>query len=139
MHQALAGSDTTSKQALQSRSASCGKLHINHRNWSAIVEAVGDGCWAPCRANCAEIKSVVCARRDVFKAGASLYGVADLELLAQDTHKFESRYLDGLIGPYPEKKDVYVARSPIHAIDKFDQPIAFFQVSTGILRVWPGV
>ena len=41
--------------------------------------------------------------RDVFKAGASYFGVSDLEALARDTHKFESRYLDGLVGPYPER------------------------------------
>src|SRR5262249_40947157 len=50
----------------------------------------------------------VLAFRDTFAAGASHYGVADLEALATDTHKFESRYLDGLIGPYPEDRDVYV-------------------------------
>ncbi len=67
--------------------------------------------------------------RDVFSAGASLYGVADCELLAQETHKFESRYLDGLIGPYPEKKDIYRQRSPIHSVDKFKAPVILFQVS----------
>lgn len=67
-------------------------------------------------------------RRDVFSAGASLYGVADCELLAQETHKFESRYLDGLIGPYPQDKDVYIKRSPIHSLDSFKAPIIFFQV-----------
>lgn len=67
--------------------------------------------------------------RDVFSAGASHYGVADLELLAQETHKFESRYLDQLIGPYPAEKKVYEERSPIHALDKFTAPTAFFQVS----------
>ena len=51
---------------------------------------------------------------DVFKAGASYYGISDIEVLARDTHKFESRYLDSLIGPYPAAKDSYVARSPIH-------------------------
>ena len=56
----------------------------------------------------------VLAFRDTFAAGASHYGVADLEALATETHKFESRYLDSLIGPYPEARDVYVARSPIH-------------------------
>ena len=75
-----------------------------------------------------ENDDVLCCR-DVFSAGASHYGVADLELLAQETHKFESRYLDQLIGPYPAEKQVYVDRSPIHALDKFTAPTAFFQVS----------
>lgn len=65
--------------------------------------------------------------RDVFKAGASHYGVSNLEALAQDTHKFESRYLDGLIGPYPERKDLYEARSPINAVDRLSCPVIFFQ------------
>ena len=68
--------------------------------------------------------------RKVFSAGASLYGVADCELLAQETHKFESRYLDGLIGPYPEKKEVYKQRSPIHSVDKFSAPVILFQASS---------
>jgi dipeptidyl aminopeptidase/acylaminoacyl peptidase len=67
------------------------------------------------------------AFRDTFAAGASHYGVADLEALATETHKFESRYLDGLIGPYPAARDVYVARSPIHHVDGFDRPLAVFQ------------
>jgi dipeptidyl aminopeptidase/acylaminoacyl peptidase len=69
----------------------------------------------------------VLAFRDTFAAGASHYGVADLEALATETHKFESRYLDGLIGPYPARRDVYVARSPIHHVDGFDRPLAVFQ------------
>ncbi|MGH9210879.1 MAG: prolyl oligopeptidase family serine peptidase [Acidimicrobiales bacterium] len=67
------------------------------------------------------------AFRDTFAAGASHYGVADLEALATDTHKFESRYLDGLIGPYPDARDVYVARSPIHHVAGIDRPLAVFQ------------
>lgn len=67
--------------------------------------------------------------RDIFKAGASFYGVSDLEALARDTHKFEARYLDSLIGPYPERKDLYVARSPIHAISQLNCPVIFFQGS----------
>ncbi|HSF72380.1 MAG TPA: S9 family peptidase, partial [Microcoleus sp.] len=65
--------------------------------------------------------------RDVFKAGASYYGVSDLEALATDTHKFEARYLDGLIGSYPERKDLYVARSPIHSAKRLSCPVIFFQ------------
>jgi len=65
--------------------------------------------------------------RDVFKAGASYFGVSDLELLAKDTHKFESHYLDSLIGPYPERRDLYVQRSPIHFTDRLSCPIIFFQ------------
>ncbi|MGF1538547.1 MAG: S9 family peptidase [Elainellaceae cyanobacterium] len=65
--------------------------------------------------------------RDTFKAGASLYGVSDAEALAQDTHKFESRYLDSLIGPYPAEKARYVERSPIHAADRLSCPVIFLQ------------
>jgi dipeptidyl aminopeptidase/acylaminoacyl peptidase len=65
--------------------------------------------------------------RDVFAAGASHFGVADAEALARDTHKFESRYLDGLIGPYPAARDVYVERSPIHHTDRLDRPMVLFQ------------
>jgi dipeptidyl aminopeptidase/acylaminoacyl peptidase len=67
------------------------------------------------------------AFHDVFTAGASHFGVADLAALAADTHKFESRYLDTLIGPWPEARDVYDARSPIHHTDGFHQPMAVFQ------------
>lgn len=70
--------------------------------------------------------------RDVFAAGASLYGVADAELLAQHTHKFESRYLDLLIGPYPEAKALYVERSPIHKAKNIKAPLILFQVSLGL-------
>jgi dipeptidyl aminopeptidase/acylaminoacyl peptidase len=67
------------------------------------------------------------AFRDVFKAGASYYGVSDLEALATDTHKFESRYLDHLIGPYPEQRDLYLARSPVYHVDGLNCPVIFFQ------------
>jgi dipeptidyl aminopeptidase/acylaminoacyl peptidase len=65
--------------------------------------------------------------RDRFKAGASHYGVSDCEALAKETHKFESRYLDGLIGPYPERADLYRERSAIHHVDRLSCPIIFFQ------------
>ena len=64
---------------------------------------------------------------DTFKAGCSLYGIGDLQTLATDTHKFESRYLDALIGPWPETKDIYLDRSPINHIDKLNCPVIFFQ------------
>jgi dipeptidyl aminopeptidase/acylaminoacyl peptidase len=64
---------------------------------------------------------------DVFRAGASYYGISDVEVLARDTHKFESRYLDSLIGPYPAAKDLYVARSPIHFTDRLSSALILFQ------------
>jgi dipeptidyl aminopeptidase/acylaminoacyl peptidase len=64
---------------------------------------------------------------DTFKAGASLYGIGDLETLASDTHKFESRYLDSLIGPYPERRDIYLERSPIHHAEGLNCPVIFLQ------------
>lgn len=65
--------------------------------------------------------------KDVFNAGVSLYGIGDLETLASDTHKFEARYLDTLIGPYPELKQRYIERSPIHFAEKITCPILVFQ------------
>jgi dipeptidyl aminopeptidase/acylaminoacyl peptidase len=64
---------------------------------------------------------------NVFKAGASYYGVSDLEALAIDTHKFEARYLDRLIGKYPEDRAIYQERSPINFCDRLSCPVIFFQ------------
>ncbi|MGE5674384.1 MAG: alpha/beta hydrolase family protein, partial [Mycobacterium leprae] len=64
---------------------------------------------------------------DIFRAGVSFFGVSDLESLAQDTHKFESRYLDRLVGPYPESRELYRSRSPIHFTDRLSCPVIFFQ------------
>ena len=64
---------------------------------------------------------------EVFNAGASYYGISDLEMMARDTHKFESRYLDTLVGPYPAKQDLYRARSPIHFVDRLSSPLILFQ------------
>lgn len=65
--------------------------------------------------------------REVFAAGCSLYGVADLEALARDTHKFEARYLDSLVGPWPARSDRYTARSPIHHIEDLECPLIILQ------------
>ncbi|MGQ0576802.1 MAG: S9 family peptidase [Pseudonocardia sp.] len=64
-----------------------------------------------------------------FAAGADHFGVADLEALARDTHKFESRYLDGLVGPYPAAREVYVERSPISHVERFTRPLVVLQGS----------
>ena len=64
---------------------------------------------------------------DVFRAGASFYGISDLEALARDTHKFESRYLDRLVGPWPEQAERYRQRSPIHSAERLSCPVIFFQ------------
>ncbi len=64
---------------------------------------------------------------DLFRAGASYYGISDLESLARDTHKFEAHYLDYLLGPYPAKRQVYHDRSPVHFTAQLSCPIIFFQ------------
>ena len=65
--------------------------------------------------------------RDFFRGGASHYGVSDLAVLARDTHKFESRYLDTLIGPYPAREDLYRERSPLAHAERLNAPVIFFQ------------
>jgi dipeptidyl aminopeptidase/acylaminoacyl peptidase len=73
--------------------------------------------------------TVLCALafHEVFAAGASYYGIGDLEALRRETHKFESYYDQRLIGRYPERRDLYVARSPLHAADRITRPMIFFQ------------
>jgi dipeptidyl aminopeptidase/acylaminoacyl peptidase len=65
--------------------------------------------------------------RDFFAGGASHYGVSDVAALARDTHKFESRYLDSLIGPYPQEEARYRERSPLFHADRLSRPVIFFQ------------
>jgi dipeptidyl aminopeptidase/acylaminoacyl peptidase len=64
---------------------------------------------------------------DRFAAGCSRYGIGDLAALAADTHKFESRYTDRLVAPWPEGREVYRARSPLYHVDGLDRPVLFFQ------------
>jgi dipeptidyl aminopeptidase/acylaminoacyl peptidase len=64
---------------------------------------------------------------DVFRAGASHCGIADLEALARDTHKFESHYTDRLVAPYPQQAELYRERSPIRHVDRLARPVIFFQ------------
>jgi dipeptidyl aminopeptidase/acylaminoacyl peptidase len=64
---------------------------------------------------------------DVFRAGVSYFGLSDLNLFVGDTHKFEARYLDRLVGPYPEKKDLYEARSPLYHIEKMTASLLLLQ------------
>jgi dipeptidyl aminopeptidase/acylaminoacyl peptidase len=66
---------------------------------------------------------------DAFAAGADYFGVADVEALALETHKFESRYLDGLIAPYPEGRDIYLERSPLSHLDSLSSPLVVLQGS----------
>jgi dipeptidyl aminopeptidase/acylaminoacyl peptidase len=64
---------------------------------------------------------------DVFSGGASYYGVSDIAALARDTHKFESHYLDWLIGPYPQDEALYRERSPLFHAERLSRPVIFFQ------------
>jgi dipeptidyl aminopeptidase/acylaminoacyl peptidase len=73
--------------------------------------------------------TVLCALtfHNVFSAGASYYGIGELEALAKHTHKFEAHYLDQLIGPYPEMRETYQQRSPLHYVEHLSCPVIFFQ------------
>jgi dipeptidyl aminopeptidase/acylaminoacyl peptidase len=62
-----------------------------------------------------------------FRIGVSSYGIGDLETMTRDTHKFESRYLDGLVGDYPAEKALYIERSPIHHVDRLDSAMLLLQ------------
>jgi dipeptidyl aminopeptidase/acylaminoacyl peptidase len=101
---------------------------VNAARWLAGQGEV-DGLRMVIRGGSAGGYTTLCALafRQVFAAGASHYGVADLELLARDTHKFESRYLDRLIGPYPAAAPEYRRRSPIYSADQISCPVIFFQ------------
>ena len=81
------------------------------------------------RGNSAGGYTTLCALtfEDCFKAGASYYGVSDLTALAEDTHKFESRYLDRLVGPYPAAAEIYRERSPINYVERLNAPVIFLQ------------
>lgn len=73
--------------------------------------------------------TVLCAlaaHGDLFRAGSCYCGLADLERLRSETHDFESSYLEHLVGPYPETRERYRQRSPLHAADRIDRPVAFF-------------
>jgi hypothetical protein len=82
----------------------------------AVVQGWGDAGRLVIRGSSAGGFTVLCALafHDVFAAGASYYGIGDLEALRRDTHKFESYYDQRLIGPFPDRRDLYVARSPLH-------------------------
>ncbi len=92
-------------------------------------EGLADGARLAIRGGSAGGYAALCALtfHDAFAAGASYYGVADAEALAGDTHKFESRYLDSLIGPYPEQADLYRERSPINHVERLRSPVILFQ------------
>lgn len=94
-----------------------------------VRQGLADGRRLAIRGGSAGGYTTLCALafHDVFTAGASHYGVSDLEAMALETHKFESRYLDTLIAPYPEGKEVYIQRSPIHFIEQLNCPLILFQ------------
>lgn len=94
-----------------------------------VARGEADGARLAIRGGSAGGYTTLCALtfHDVFTAGASHFGISDLEALARETHKLESRYLDHLIGPYPERRDLYVQRSPIHSTDRLSCPLILFQ------------
>ena len=95
----------------------------------AVAQGLADNDRLIIRGSSAGGYTVLCALtfHPVFSAGASYYGISELETLATDTHKFESRYLDRLVGPWPEAKATYRQRSPLYHTEELDCPVIFFQ------------
>jgi len=94
-----------------------------------VTQGLVDGNWLAITGGSAGGYATLCALtfHDLFQAGASYYGISDLEAMTKETHKFESHYLDGLVGPYPERRDLYVSRSPIHHIEQLACPLILMQ------------
>lgn len=94
-----------------------------------VAQGLVDGRRLAIRGGSAGGYTTLCALtfHDLFQAGASYYGISDLEAMARETHKFESRYLDGLIGPYPEQRQRYLERSPLHFVDQLNCALVLFQ------------
>jgi len=94
-----------------------------------VESGLADGKRLAIRGGSAGGYTTLCALtfHDLFRAGAAYYGVSDLEALARDTHKFEAHYLDRLVGTYPEHRDLYRERSPIHHVERLSCPVIFFQ------------
>jgi len=94
-----------------------------------VGEGLVDGSRTVIRGGSAGGYTTLCALafRDYFRAGASYYGLSDLEVFVGDTHKFESRYLHSLVGPYPERRDLYRERSALYHLDGIGVPMIVFQ------------
>jgi dipeptidyl aminopeptidase/acylaminoacyl peptidase len=101
---------------------------VNAANY-LVKAGLADGNRLAIRGGSAGGYTTLCALtfRNVFKAGASYYGISDLRVLDKETHKFESHYNVKLIGPYPERRDLYWARSPINFTDHISCPMIIFQ------------
>jgi dipeptidyl aminopeptidase/acylaminoacyl peptidase len=101
---------------------------VNAARWLAWRGTV-DGARMGIRGGSAGGYTTLCALcfTDVFACGASYFGVGDLEALARDTHKFESRYLDRMVAPYPAEVDLYRRRSPIYFVDRIAVPVLVLQ------------
>ncbi len=101
---------------------------VNGARWLS-EQALVDGERMAIRGGSASGYTTLCAItfRDVFRAGVSMFGLGNLEAFVGDTHKFESRYLDRLIGPYPEARELYRERSPVHFADRIRVPVLVLQ------------
>jgi dipeptidyl aminopeptidase/acylaminoacyl peptidase len=101
---------------------------VNGASWLA-EQGLVDGRSLAIRGGSASGYTTLCAVtfRDTFKAGTSYFGIGDLETFETQTHKFESRYTGSLVGPYPERKDLYHERSPLNFVDRISCPVLILQ------------